>query len=242
MLLAKTVINKISPEANIEEAHDGAEALEKCSYLLPDIIFMDIQLPGMNGYEATQKIRKKYAQENILIIALTAGNVKGERKKCLDAGMDDFIAKPFVEKDLVNLMEKWSIDALTPPQNHASEEVQEPSSFDLNWFREFLGEELSDELIVQSLLKTSLNELVKTKKLLVKARDEVDLKQMKAIGHKLYGSSCSLGLKKLAKLSAELETFPTENPEEMKLNELVEKVLQMMDRNIREIETHMVQE
>ncbi len=87
MLLAKTVISKISPKAKIVEANNGSEALKIYQDLKPDLIFMDIQLPGMNGYEVTKKIREDHNQEKPLIIALTAGNVKGEKEKCLESGM-----------------------------------------------------------------------------------------------------------------------------------------------------------
>lgn len=107
MLLASTIIRKIAPAARIIEAKNGKEALESCRQQLPDIIFMDIQMPIVNGYEATEQIREISPHTHIPIIALTAGNVKGEREKCLSAGMDDFITKPFVESSLVNIFEKW---------------------------------------------------------------------------------------------------------------------------------------
>lgn len=65
-------------------------------------------MPVMKGYQATQEIRK--IEQNRIhtpVIALTAGNVKGEKEKCLDFGMDDFVIKPFVEEDLVKLFAKW---------------------------------------------------------------------------------------------------------------------------------------
>jgi PAS domain S-box-containing protein len=107
MLLASTIIRKIAPAAQIIEAKNGKEAVESCKQQLPDIIFMDIQMPIVNGYEATRLIRELSPHIHIPIIALTAGNVKGEREKCIAAGMDDFVTKPFVENNLIAVFEKW---------------------------------------------------------------------------------------------------------------------------------------
>lgn len=107
MLLASTIIRKIAPAAQIIEVKNGKEAVESCEEQLPDMIFMDIQMPIVNGYEATGRIREISPQVHIPIIALTAGNVKGEREKCIAAGMDDFVTKPFVESNLVVVFEKW---------------------------------------------------------------------------------------------------------------------------------------
>ena len=107
MLLASTIIRKIAPAAQIIEAKNGKEAFESSRQQLPDIIFMDIQMPITNGYEATKQIREISPHVHIPIIALTAGNVKGEREKCIAAGMDDFVTKPFIENNLITVFEKW---------------------------------------------------------------------------------------------------------------------------------------
>ncbi len=115
MLLASTIIRKIAPAAQIIEAKNGKEAVESSTQQLPDIVFMDIQMPIINGYEATRLIREISPHIHIPIIALTAGNVKGEREKCIAAGMDDFVTKPFIENNLIAVFEKWltwrSVDA-----------------------------------------------------------------------------------------------------------------------------------
>lgn len=107
MLLAKTIIRKIAPNATIIEAVNGLEALAYCENNTPNIILMDVQMPEMNGYEATKKIRLTEAGRNVPILALTAGNVKSEKEKCLKAGMDDFILKPIVESMVAQAFEKW---------------------------------------------------------------------------------------------------------------------------------------
>jgi PAS domain S-box-containing protein len=107
MLLAKTLIKHIIPKATVYEAVDGKEALDKFSILKPDLILMDIQMPLMNGYEATIEIRKRPTGKHIPIIALTAGTVIGEKEKCLDAGMNDYVSKPIIKETLENIVTKW---------------------------------------------------------------------------------------------------------------------------------------
>ena len=72
-----------------------------------DIILMDIQMPIMNGYEAATEIRKIPKYQNVPIIALTAGILNGEREKCLEYGMNDYLSKPILAKDLQEMIQKW---------------------------------------------------------------------------------------------------------------------------------------
>ena len=106
MLLARTLIRQIRPNAVIIEACDGREAVEMFRSQCPEIVFMDIQMPVMNGYEATVEIRK-IQTEHVPIIALTAGTVVGEREKCLEAGMDDYAAKPIVKQTIEQILANW---------------------------------------------------------------------------------------------------------------------------------------
>jgi PAS domain S-box-containing protein len=107
MLLAKTIIKRMIPKATIHQAVNGQEALNFCLAQLPDLIFMDIQMPVMNGYEATRNIRALELTGRIPIIALTAGTLKSERERCYDAGVDDIITKPFVEEHILQMVNKW---------------------------------------------------------------------------------------------------------------------------------------
>jgi len=75
-----------------------------------DLIFMDCQMPIMDGFEATRNVCK-YEQENKLkhipIIALTANAMKGDREKCIEAGMDDYLSKPVRQKDFASKIVHW---------------------------------------------------------------------------------------------------------------------------------------
>lgn len=92
LILAENLVKAVFPEARITTAMNGEEAVLAHQRLLPDLILMDVQMPVKNGYEATRTIRT-YDTE-VPIIALTAGTQTGERERCLDAGMNEYLSKP----------------------------------------------------------------------------------------------------------------------------------------------------
>jgi PAS domain S-box-containing protein len=108
ILLLKTIIKNLYKEADIFELYNGKEAVEKYEILNPDIIFMDIQMPLINGYEATMEIRKMVSGKKVPIIAITAGTEKEEKEKCINAGMNDYISKPIPKGMVEEVIEKWT--------------------------------------------------------------------------------------------------------------------------------------
>ncbi|MCC5813915.1 MAG: PAS domain S-box protein, partial [Leptospira sp.] len=108
-LLANRMLSSLIPKIEIFEAEDGYSAIEIFSKENPDLILMDIQMPRMSGYEATAKIRtlEQNSDKHIPIIAVTAGTIKGEKERCLDSGMDDYLSKPIELKTLESILEMW---------------------------------------------------------------------------------------------------------------------------------------
>ena len=100
MILVTTLIKQMIPNVIIYEAKNGVEAFEMAISKKPNLIIMDIQMPVMSGIEATMAIRNYESGKGIRIpiVALTAGAVKGEKERCLEAGMDDFLTKPLENK------------------------------------------------------------------------------------------------------------------------------------------------
>lgn len=107
IFLTQTLIKNILPNAKIVLAKNGEEAVEKFKKESPDLILMDIQMPKLNGYEATGMIRNLEKDIEIPIIALTAGTLPGEKEKCLRAGMNDFLSKPILKQTLSDMLTKW---------------------------------------------------------------------------------------------------------------------------------------
>ena len=107
MLLLKTIIKKNIPKAIIHESYNGLEAVEFCKKTVPNLIFMDVQMPLMNGYKATKEIRTLKDFKNTPIVALTAGTISGEKEKCMESGMNDYITKPVVQETIIGILQKW---------------------------------------------------------------------------------------------------------------------------------------
>ncbi len=91
---------------NIDLVADGNEALEAHRMSPYDVILMDCQMPTMDGFEASRQIRQ-LTQPQPIIIAVTANALVGERERCLSAGMDDYLSKPFQAEQLVAVVRKW---------------------------------------------------------------------------------------------------------------------------------------
>ena len=96
MMLAKAMISNVLINLEITEAVNGKIALEKAIANDFDIIFMDVQMPIMNGNEATKAIRihEKTINRHTIIVGITAGVLKEDRERCLSSGMDEFLTKP----------------------------------------------------------------------------------------------------------------------------------------------------
>jgi PAS domain S-box-containing protein len=110
MLLAKTLVHKIIKNCYLIEATNGQDAVALAEENLPDLILMDIQMPIQNGYDATLEIRKSENTKHIPVIALTAGVLNGEKEKCIEYGMSDYVTKPIVQSDLEKVLLKWLKD------------------------------------------------------------------------------------------------------------------------------------
>jgi CheY-like chemotaxis protein len=108
--LAQKVLSKLGYACDI--AKHGKEVLEMVRHKNYDVILMDVQMPEMDGLEASRMIRMCLTVQPV-IIAMTANTLQGDREACLQAGMDDYISKPINLEDLVGVLEKWAINIRT---------------------------------------------------------------------------------------------------------------------------------
>jgi PAS domain S-box-containing protein len=114
MTLVKIILRDILPEVILVEAINGKLAIDQFAKEQPHLVFMDVQMPEMSGYDATAAIRKIETAnravvdtQRVPIIALTAGIVQGEKEKCFEAGMDDYVSKPIVDGAIRKMINKW---------------------------------------------------------------------------------------------------------------------------------------
>lgn len=110
-MLAKAMLAKLGVEVVL--AKNGEEALSAFQQAGFDLVLMDCQMPGMDGYQATTQIRAwetRSGDSRTPVIALTANVLEGERERCLAAGMDDYLAKPYSQIQLRETLERWSVD------------------------------------------------------------------------------------------------------------------------------------
>ena len=219
MLLLTTIIQNLIPHAKIIEANNGKMAIEKCRSEKPSLIFMDIQMPEMNGYDAARGIRLIEHGANIPIIALTAGVVKGERERCLEAGMNDYITKPVVQQTIADTLARW-----LPHQLHITtqEETMEVTTneniihFDKQDFNNRMGKHANHML--KKLIPVTITSLEAA---LAEVRDELPAKRpdiLSALGHKMKGTALSLSLIALGEYAKQLESVKvdgTENTESL---------------------------
>ncbi len=194
-------------------ATNGFEAVDAFLAQHYDLIFMDCQMPGMDGYEATREIRKIEDKENrprTPIVALTAHALTEDRNKAMECGMDDYLSKPFRLHQLQELLEKWAghVDAGTtrpdPDLESAAEPIQvlDPSALARLRILEKPGEPSIVEQICSVFLEKSADYIENMKN----AWEDGDMESLFRHAHSLKSSSASLGAMVLSEKCRELET------------------------------------
>jgi len=112
--MSRTFLEKMMKRLSIHAdfAGDGLEAMRFYSRNIYDLVLMDIQMPVMNGYETVRLIREqeKLVEIRVPIVAVTAYALEEDRQKCLEAGMDDYLAKPISVDDLLQVIQRWCCD------------------------------------------------------------------------------------------------------------------------------------
>jgi CheY-like chemotaxis protein len=105
LYMMRFIVNKLGHA--VLEARDGASGAALARERIPDLILMDIQLPVMDGYTATRRIREEAALASVPIIAVTSYAMVGDKEKALDAGCTDYVEKPIDPASFIKVMEKY---------------------------------------------------------------------------------------------------------------------------------------
>jgi PAS domain S-box-containing protein len=192
----------------VEVAENGREALQACQRTRYDAVLMDAQMPGIDGYEATRRIRAlEGTGRRMPIVAMTASAMKGDRERCLEAGMDDYVSKPVTPDDLARVLQRW-VSPSAPALEAAQAARAEPVAGDL-----------LDETTIQSLLSVDedgslMDEVVAAYLRIAPVRLAALRKaakgnpsQLERTAHSFLGSCGNLGCRRMADLCARLEVL-----------------------------------
>jgi PAS domain S-box-containing protein len=205
--LIKALLGRLG--LNVTIASDGIEAVQKATTGSFDLIFMDMQMPNMNGYEATRALREKGIKTPI--IALTANVVKGDDQRCIEAGCDAYLPKPIDRSELKMVIAKY-----LPAQKKDSAENIESS--EKQWADTGLAadnqsviswaaiiEQCGEEEVVREVVEVFLKEAPKYMEMLSEAIKNKDSKDIRFYAHKLKGSSSYVTAKQLVEKAQQLE-------------------------------------
>ncbi len=236
--VALRILQKLGYRADV--AANGYEVIDAVKIINYDIVLMDILMPEMDGFEATKFIISELPEENRpKIIAMTANAMQGDREDCLEAGMDDYISKPVRVEELQAALFKWGTELLNIKDITLSNSEKEKSSLklideskieflkdiqsedDLEFFVELLDIYIRDFPIVIN----SITDAIKSK----------DAKKLQFSAHKLKGSSLTIGVEHISKISHELEALAKNEVFGGRTNELAAELMGVFENIIKEL-------
>ena len=194
---------------SVRLAENGAVAVDMLSAESFDLVFMDQMMPVMDGLTATVEIRKREGDfgRRTTIVALTAAAIDEERERCLGAGMDDFLAKPFRHGDLVRVLQEWIPIALPPspvpsPTPGSADDLSEPIDLAaLQSIRSFPG----GDRILRDAVQTLFDTLPASLAVLAQHVAAADRSALKQLAHSLKSSTGMLGLRLVSACLRSLE-------------------------------------
>jgi len=214
--VAARMLTQMGYRADI--AANGVEALDALERKSYDLVFMDVQMPEMGGLEATRVIRSRQQQRSdfpkyktsIIIVAMTASAMTGDREKCLDAGMDDYIAKPVRLEDLRAIIERWgAIAAVSEPAARmparaalAAAQTDPESPVDMARMNEFTEGDAESFKELASLYLTQTTDQLEHLEAAVANADALEVRR---ISHSCAGASATCGMRFLVPLLRQLE-------------------------------------
>ena len=243
--LAIGVLTRDGHEVTV--ARNGVETLEHYGRETFDVILMDVQMPIMDGMEATRAIREleRESGTHTTIVAMTAHAMKGDREKCLAAGMDEYVAKPI---RLSVLREKLAIvaDESDVPAEAKTEATPQPAKVDgvddeapIDWkyAHRTVG---GDPKLLNELISVYVGEAKSVIRTLDRTSKENDLKSLRRAAHTLKGASLSVGALVTSRCAGDLEQAVVDGNDDLALS-LVDAVKQAAGDAVAAIEHHIKQ-
>lgn len=215
-------------------AQNGAEAIDLLSNDSFDCVLMDIQMPLMDGFEATRQIRAQPALAGIPVIAMTANVLDGTREQCLAAGMDDYISKPFkpyalyatIAQWLPGRMQRMAHAAVPPTSSVATAWTSDPDIIDLSVLAELVGgDKTKMREFALKFLVSARNDMVEIEAALQR-NDPVTLG---TLGHHNKGPAGMVGATGLVKLCRALEEYARNSGEAEQASGIVSRMQLLLD-------------
>ena len=220
--------------AEIIEASNGEEALSAANSNNPDLILMDIQMPVLNGYEATKILRERGI--TIPVIAVTANAIRGENEKCIEAGMNDYISKPFKEEDFLNRIAKW----LAPDSNFKTKEIEtvaiiSESAEPLYNLSSLKAISKGNEAFIKKMVNLFCEQTPPLIEEMKSAYFANDLEKMGALAHKIKPTFDNLNIRLLKQDIRAIENAGKEKTALPDLKELLDKIDQTVTQVIHQM-------
>ncbi len=187
-----------------DTAANGLEALRALDTAPYDLVLMDVQMPEMDGFGATRAIRQRETEtgSHIPVIAMTAGALKGDRERCIEAGMDGYVSKPIERIALARAIEESLGGASVAPLEAPVHANPAPEVFE----REVLLARVEgDAELVAEMIAAFLEDVPGIRSRLAQARDAGQVRDLTRLGHLLKGTAATLGAPALMIAAAELE-------------------------------------
>lgn len=218
-------------------ANNGQEALHKIAEQHFDLVLMDIQMPVMDGYEATRLLRQQPAYQDLLVIAMTANAMKGDIERCHAAGMNDHIAKPINVREMFATLQRWLNPnnqafaiAKKPADDHATDLPEIEGINQLQGLKHLAG----NRVLYKKLLINFCTSEADFSQRLQDALLQQDYPGAVRAAHTLKGLAGTIGAQSLQKLAAALEQNCKEDPSHIKADLLAatELELQSLLRNL----------
>jgi PAS domain S-box-containing protein len=210
MFLSKTMISELFPNCKIIEAHNGIEAIEQYKNNSPEIIFMDMHMPEIDGIEATKKIRiiEKRTKNHSYIIALTANAMKQEKEKCLAAGMDYFLTKPMESQKIELVLNTYFQLGKKPDKEALGMHAKDEAHFGFN---ELINNLDGDQEVAAQVIAVFSSNLPDYLDQLQQAYNEMKTKDIEEISHLIKGSSLTMRCNILAEIAGKIERDAKDN-------------------------------
>ena len=230
-LVASIILQNYGAET--VEATNGQEALEAAENNRADLILMDIQMPVLDGYEATKILREK--GDKIPVIAVTANAIKGENDKCIEAGMNDYISKPFNEEDFLNMVGKWlpNINSgdMAEEQPVTIHEYSEPL-YDLSALKALSR---GNDSFIRKMVNLFCEQTPSLVGGMIAAYTAGDLTKMGALAHKVKPTFDNLNIILLKQDIRTIENAGKENNSLPELKELLEKTESIVSQVVKKM-------